>query len=50
MAEVIDFVVAVRAPRALPIHDAIVNDRYLTILRNNVTGIVERYGVTLADW
>jgi L-ascorbate metabolism protein UlaG (beta-lactamase superfamily) len=50
MAEVVDFLVSVRATRALPIHDAIVNDLYRGILRNNARGIVARYGVELADW
>jgi L-ascorbate metabolism protein UlaG (beta-lactamase superfamily) len=47
IAEVIDFVIAVRAPFAHPIHDAIVNDIYRTLMRNNVVPIAERFGVQL---
>jgi len=50
MAEVIDFVIAVRAPKALPIHDGIVNDLYRMIMRNNVGPILERFGVTLDEF
>jgi L-ascorbate metabolism protein UlaG (beta-lactamase superfamily) len=50
MAEVIDFLIAVRAPKALPIHDAIVNDAYRMILRNNLTPILERFGVQVDDF
>jgi len=50
MAEVIDFVIAVRAPQALPIHDAIVNDLYGMVMRNNVAPIVEKFGVTLGGF
>jgi len=50
MAEVIDFVVAVRAPKALPIHDGIVNDLYRMVLRNNMTPILDRFGVTLDEF
>jgi L-ascorbate metabolism protein UlaG (beta-lactamase superfamily) len=45
MSEVIDFAVAVRAPFAYPIHDAIIGDLWQGILRNNLTPIVARYGV-----
>ena len=50
MAEVIDFLVAVRAPKALPIHDAIVNDLYRGMLRNNVVPMLERFGVEVGDF
>jgi len=50
MAEVLDFVVAVRAPKALPIHDAVVNDIYRMVLRNNMAPILERFGVTMDDF
>jgi len=50
MAEVIDFVIAVRAPKALPIHDGIVNDLYRMVLRNNMAPILERFGVTLDEF
>jgi L-ascorbate metabolism protein UlaG (beta-lactamase superfamily) len=50
MAEVLDFVVAVRAPKALPIHDGIVNDLYRMVLRNNMGPILERFAVTLDEF
>jgi L-ascorbate metabolism protein UlaG (beta-lactamase superfamily) len=50
MAEVIDFTVAMRAPRALPIHDFLVNDAYSGILQRNLVPIVERFGVEFASW
>jgi L-ascorbate metabolism protein UlaG (beta-lactamase superfamily) len=50
MAEVIDFLIAVRAPTARPIHDAIVNDLYLGILRNNVGRLLEPHGVAITEW
>jgi L-ascorbate metabolism protein UlaG (beta-lactamase superfamily) len=50
MAEVLDFVIAVRAPKALPIHDGIVNDLYRMVLRNNMGPILERFGVTLDEF
>jgi glyoxylase-like metal-dependent hydrolase (beta-lactamase superfamily II) len=45
MSEVIDFVVAVRAPFAYALHDGIVNDAYRNILRNNCAPIFERFAV-----
>jgi L-ascorbate metabolism protein UlaG (beta-lactamase superfamily) len=45
MSEVIDFAVAVRAPRALPIHDFLVTGAYRNILQRNLVPIVERFGV-----
>ena len=50
MAEVIDFLIAVRAPKALPIHDAIVNDLYRMILRNNGGALLEPFGVEMGDF
>ncbi|HVU92996.1 MAG TPA: MBL fold metallo-hydrolase [Jatrophihabitans sp.] len=50
MAEVIDFLIAVRAPRALPIHDAVVNDIYRMILRNNGAALLEPFGVEMGDF
>ena len=50
MSEVLDFVIAVRAPKALPIHDAIVNDLYRMVMRNNMGPILERFGVTLDEF
>ena len=50
MSEVIDFVVAVRAVTALPIHDEIVNDLYRMVMRNNMAPILERFGITLDEF
>lgn len=50
ISEVIDYTVAVRAPRALPIHDAIVVAAYGGILGNTLAPIAERYGVTFSQW
>lgn len=50
MAEVIDFAVAVRAPFAYPIHDAIVNDLYRMVMRNNMAPILERFGVEVGTF
>jgi hypothetical protein len=47
MAEVMDFAISVRAPFAYPIHDAIVNDAYRGVLRNNFGPIAERFGIEL---
>ncbi len=44
MAEVIDFVVSVRAPRTFPIHDALLNDAGLGLVESNVTRIGAQYG------
>jgi L-ascorbate metabolism protein UlaG (beta-lactamase superfamily) len=48
MAEVIDFAVAVRAPVAYPIHDAIITDGYRGILQNVLGSIVDGFGVRYA--
>lgn len=50
VAEVIDYTIAVRAPRTYPIHDAIVVDAYHGILRGNLVPIAERFGVDYRDW
>ena len=50
MAEAIDFAVAVRAPFAYPIHDAIVNDLYRMVLRNNFGPIAEQFGIELGTF
>jgi L-ascorbate metabolism protein UlaG (beta-lactamase superfamily) len=50
MAEIIDFTVAMRAPFAYPIHDALVNEAYGAILQRNLVPIVERFGITLGSW
>lgn len=47
MAEVIDFAVAVRAPFAYPIHDAIVTDLWSGILKNTLGPIGDRFGMEL---
>ncbi|MBE7189368.1 MBL fold metallo-hydrolase [Jatrophihabitans endophyticus] len=45
LSEIVDYAVAVRAPRAFPIHDALVNDLYDGILGNVLKPLVARYGV-----
>jgi L-ascorbate metabolism protein UlaG (beta-lactamase superfamily) len=45
VAEVIDFTVAVRAPRAFPIHDALVNELGLPVIEGHLTRIGAQYGV-----
>jgi L-ascorbate metabolism protein UlaG (beta-lactamase superfamily) len=44
LAEVVDFVVAVRAPRAFQIHDALLNDTGLGMVEGHVTRLGSRYG------
>ena len=50
VAEVIDYTIAVRAPRTYPIHDAIVADVYHGILQGNLVPIAERFGVEYRNW
>jgi L-ascorbate metabolism protein UlaG (beta-lactamase superfamily) len=50
MAEIIDFTIAMRAPRAYPIHDALVNDAYGAILQRNLVPIAERFGIEFGSW
>ena len=50
MSEVIDFAIAVHAPRALPIHDFLINDAYHAILQRILGSIVDRFGVEYAAW
>jgi len=50
VAEVIDYTIAVRAPRAYPIHDAIVTDAWLGILQNNLVPIAGRFGIEFGSW
>lgn len=50
VAEVIDYTIAVRAPRAYPIHDAIVTEAWLGILQNNLVPIAERFGIEFRTW
>jgi L-ascorbate metabolism protein UlaG (beta-lactamase superfamily) len=45
VAEVIDFTVSVRAPRAFPIHDAMVNELGLPIIEGHLTRIGAQHGV-----
>jgi L-ascorbate metabolism protein UlaG (beta-lactamase superfamily) len=50
VAEVIDYTIAVRAPRAYPIHDAIVADVYHGLLQGNLVPIAERFGIEYRNW
>jgi L-ascorbate metabolism protein UlaG (beta-lactamase superfamily) len=50
MADVIDFAIAVRAPFAYPIHDAIITDAWRGILGNVLLPLVERFGVQYKSW
>jgi L-ascorbate metabolism protein UlaG (beta-lactamase superfamily) len=45
-AEVIDFAVAVRAPQAFQIHDALITDAYATIVEGHLDRIASPFGVT----
>jgi L-ascorbate metabolism protein UlaG (beta-lactamase superfamily) len=45
-AEVIDFAVAVRAPQAFQIHDALVTDAYASIVEGHLDRIASPFGVT----
>lgn len=44
VGEVVDFVIGVRAPRAFPIHDALLNDMGRGLVEGHVTRIGARYG------
>lgn len=44
VGEVVDFVIGVRAPRAFPIHDALLNQAGLGLIEAHVTRIGARYG------
>jgi L-ascorbate metabolism protein UlaG (beta-lactamase superfamily) len=51
VGELIDFAIAVRAPRAYPIHDALVkDDLYTAILRTNLIPLLERYDLEFTPW
>jgi L-ascorbate metabolism protein UlaG (beta-lactamase superfamily) len=50
VAEVIDYAIAVRAPHAYPIHDAIVADAWLGLLQGNLVPIAERFGIEYRNW
>lgn len=45
MAEAIDYLVAVRAPRAVQVHDALLSDLGRGIVERQVAGLGGRYGV-----
>lgn len=47
-AEVVDFAVSVRAPRALPIHDGLLNEPGLRFVENHVGRIGGEHGVEYA--
>lgn len=49
-AEVIDFVVAVRAPQARPIHDALLNDAGRGFVEAHVSRIGGEHGSEYATW
>lgn len=44
VSEVVDFVIAVRAPRAFQIHDALLNDMGLKLVESHVTRLGLKYG------
>jgi L-ascorbate metabolism protein UlaG (beta-lactamase superfamily) len=46
VAEVVDFVISVRAPKAFPVHDGLLNELGRGIVEGHVTRIGARYGTT----
>lgn len=46
VGEVVDFVIGVRAARAYPIHDALLNESGLGLVEGHVTRIGAKYGTT----
>ncbi|MBT2595843.1 MBL fold metallo-hydrolase [Arthrobacter sp. ISL-72] len=44
VAEVVDFVIGVRAPKAFPIHDALLNDTGLGLIEKHVKRLGAKYG------
>lgn len=46
LAEVVDFVASVRAPRAFQIHDALLNETGLGLVEGHVTRLGSRYGTS----
>lgn len=44
VGEVVDFVISVRAPKAYPVHDALLNDLGRGLVEGHVTRIGARYG------
>jgi L-ascorbate metabolism protein UlaG (beta-lactamase superfamily) len=49
-AEVIDFVVSVRAGRAFPIHDALLNERGISVAEKHVGSFGAAYGTDYQRW
>ena len=47
VSEVVDFVVSVRAPRAFPVHDGLLNELGRGAVEAHVARIGSRYGTTL---
>ena len=50
VSEILDFAIAVRAPKALPIHDGLVNDIYGGFLKNLFEPVVGPFGVELGGF
>jgi len=50
VSEVIDYAIAVRAPRAYPIHDGFVTDFYNAVLARNFEPFVGQFGFEYAAW
>ncbi|WP_309072982.1 MBL fold metallo-hydrolase [Paenarthrobacter sp.] len=48
VGEVVDFVISVRAPKAFPVHDGLLNELGRGIVEGHVTRIGARYGTTYA--
>ncbi|MGF6833807.1 L-ascorbate metabolism protein UlaG (beta-lactamase superfamily) [Paenarthrobacter sp. TE4293] len=46
VGEVVDYVISVRAPKAFPVHDALLNELGRGIVEGHVTRIGARYGTT----
>jgi hypothetical protein len=44
VGEVVDFVIGVRAPKAFPIHDALLNSNGLGLIEGHVTRMGAKYG------
>jgi hypothetical protein len=48
VGEVVDFVIAVRAPKAYPVHDALLNELGRGLVEAHVTRIGAKYGTSYA--
>lgn len=48
VGEVVDFVIGVRAPKAFPIHDALLNKTGLGLIEGHVTRLGAKYGTVYA--